>query len=91
MPTYDYICDLKNGGCGNKFEKIQSFSDPVLTHCNQCGKNTLTRLFGTGSAIIFKSRGFQSVERHDNTLPKTNDLRERMDHVNQRNKEEDNK
>ncbi|MBS1519265.1 MAG: zinc ribbon domain-containing protein [Bacteroidetes bacterium] len=54
MPTYDYRCD----NCGHFFEKFQSMKDDKLTKCPECGKNTLRRLIGTGSGLIFKGTGF---------------------------------
>jgi putative FmdB family regulatory protein len=58
MPTYDYVCDA----CGHTFEEMQSFSDPVLKTCPQCGKDQLRRLFGTGAAILFKGGGFYETD-----------------------------
>lgn len=58
MPTYDYEC----GGCGHRFEELQSFSEPSLTKCPECKKNKLARLFGGGGAIIFKGSGFYETD-----------------------------
>jgi putative FmdB family regulatory protein len=33
MPLYDYLCEQ----CGRHTEKIQKFSDPILTVCPLCG------------------------------------------------------
>ena len=54
MPTYDYRCD----NCGHFFEKFQSMKEDKLTKCPQCGEETLRRLIGTGSGLIFKGSGF---------------------------------
>lgn len=54
MPTYDYRCD----DCGHFFEEFQSMKDAKLTKCPKCGKETLKRLIGTGSGLIFKGTGF---------------------------------
>lgn len=54
MPTYDYICD----NCGHEFETYQSMKDDKLTVCPNCGKETLKRLIGSGSGLIFKGSGF---------------------------------
>ena len=54
MPTYDYKCDK----CGHEFETYQSMKDEKLTKCPSCGENTLKRLIGTGSGLIFKGSGF---------------------------------
>lgn len=58
MPTYEYLCDA----CGHSFDEFQSFSDDPLTKCPQCGKKRLRRLFGTGSAILFKGSGFYQTD-----------------------------
>ncbi|HQY21940.1 MAG TPA: zinc ribbon domain-containing protein [Ignavibacteria bacterium] len=54
MPTYDYRCD----DCGHFFEEFQSMKDAKLTKCPECGKETLKRLIGAGSGLIFKGTGF---------------------------------
>jgi len=54
MPTYEYHCDA----CDNDFEEFQSMMDKPLKKCPKCGKSKLRRLFGTGSAILFKGSGF---------------------------------
>jgi putative FmdB family regulatory protein len=58
MPTYEYVCDV----CGHTFDEFQSFSDEPLKKCPACGKNRLRRLFGTGSAILFKGSGFYQTD-----------------------------
>jgi putative FmdB family regulatory protein len=58
MPTYDYECDA----CDHRFEELQSFSEPPLKKCPECGKNKLRRLFGTGAAILFKGSGFYQTD-----------------------------
>lgn len=54
MPTYDYKCD----NCGHSFDVYQSMKADKLTKCPSCGENTLKRLIGTGSGLIFKGSGF---------------------------------
>ena len=58
MPTYEYLCEA----CGHKFDELQSFKDPVLKDCPQCGQPQLRRLFGTGAAILFKGSGFYETD-----------------------------
>jgi putative FmdB family regulatory protein len=58
MPTYEYECDA----CSHKFDEYQNFSEPVLTRCPKCGKKKLRRLFGTGTAVIFKGSGFYETD-----------------------------
>lgn len=52
MPIYEYRCRQ----CGEQFEKIQKFSDPVLTKCENCG-GMLERLLSP-PAIQFKGSGW---------------------------------
>ncbi len=54
MPTYQYQC--KN--CGHQFEELQSFKEPELVQCPACGQDTLARVIGSGSGLIFKGSGF---------------------------------
>ncbi len=58
MPTYEYVCDA----CAHSFDEFQTFSDEPLTKCPACGKKRLRRLFGTGSAILFKGSGFYQTD-----------------------------
>ena len=34
MPTYQYACTK----CEHEFEVVQSFSDPAITKCPECGQ-----------------------------------------------------
>ncbi|MCB0281719.1 MAG: zinc ribbon domain-containing protein [Calditrichae bacterium] len=54
MPTYDYKCL----NCGKEFEEFQKMSDPVLTVCPKCKKETLERKIGSGAGLLFKGNGF---------------------------------
>ena len=58
MPTYDYQCR----DCGHRFELFQSITARVKRKCPECGKRTLERLIGTGSAVLFKGGGFYSTD-----------------------------
>ena len=58
MPTYEYKCE----NCGHQFEQFQSITSKPLRVCPQCGENTLIRLIGAGSGIIFKGSGFYSTD-----------------------------
>jgi len=57
MPTYEYEC-LK---CKYRFEEFQSMTDEPLKVCPRCG-GELRRLIGTGSAVIFKGKGFYHTD-----------------------------
>ncbi len=52
MPLYEYKCDA----CGERFEKIQKYSDVTET-CAHCGKGPVHRLHSS-PAIQFKGSGF---------------------------------
>ena len=58
MPTYQYECER----CGHSFEALQSMTGKKLKKCPGCGKNTLIRLIGSGSGIIFKGTGFYETD-----------------------------
>lgn len=66
MPTYDYQCDA----CGHTFEHFQGINDPVLKKCPECKKMKLTRLFGTGAAIVFKGSGFYQTDYRSESYKK---------------------
>lgn len=52
MPLYEYECKK----CRRRVEKIQKYSDPILTICESCG-GKLERLLSS-PAIRFKGSGF---------------------------------
>jgi len=66
MPTYEYECDA----CSHAFEEFQSMSEEPLTKCPKCGKKKLTRLFGTGAAVIFKGSGFYETDYRSESYKK---------------------
>jgi putative FmdB family regulatory protein len=54
MPTYEYQC--KN--CGHELEEFQSMTEEPLTRCPECGTDSLIRIMGGGSGLIFRGTGF---------------------------------
>ena len=52
MPLYEYQCDA----CGKRFERIQKFSDPLVSVCPECGG--AVRKLLSSPAIQFKGSGF---------------------------------
>lgn len=66
MPTYEYECEA----CGHTFDEFQSMSEPPLTKCPKCGKKKLTRLFGTGAAVLFKGSGFYETDYRSESYKK---------------------
>lgn len=67
MPTYEYKCD----NCGHEFDFYQLMKDDKLTKCPDCGKETLRRLIGTGSGLIFKGSGFYLTDYKNKPAEKT--------------------
>ncbi len=58
MPTYDYECD----SCSHTFEVFQKVDDKRKRKCPECGRLKLVRLFGSGSAVLFKGSGFYTTD-----------------------------
>jgi putative FmdB family regulatory protein len=56
MPTYAYAC--KN--CGHRFDAVQSFADPALTECPECG-GTLRKEYGS-IGVTFNGSGFYRTD-----------------------------
>ena len=56
MPIYEYACT----SCGERTEAKQSFADPPLEDCAQCG-GKLRKLFSP-VGIVFKGSGFYSTD-----------------------------
>jgi putative FmdB family regulatory protein len=57
MPTYTYRCRE----CGVEFDQYQTFSDPPLTKCPECGKKSLRKVFSP-AGIIFKGHGWYATD-----------------------------
>ena len=57
MPIYTYQCE----NCGVRFDRQQSFSDPVLKQCPECLEETLRKVY-TPVGIVFKGSGFYSTD-----------------------------
>jgi putative FmdB family regulatory protein len=53
MPLYEYECEA----CGQRFERIQKFSDPIADTCPLCGEGPVHRLMSS-PAIQFKGAGW---------------------------------
>jgi len=50
MPIYEYRCS----SCGSQKEHMQKMSDPLLTTCPECGKETYVKML---SAAGFQLKG----------------------------------
>ena len=53
MPLYEYQCEH----CGERFEKIQKFSDPPVEICPKCGGGPVHKLIAA-PAFQFKGSGW---------------------------------
>jgi putative FmdB family regulatory protein len=56
MPIYDYHCDH----CGHSFSQVQSYKDPPLEKCPNCGKKP--RRLIASSAVVFKGSGWYKTD-----------------------------
>ena len=61
MPTYQYACTA----CGEQLEAVQSFTDPALTECPQCG-GALRKVF-SAVGVVFKGSGFYKTDSRAKT------------------------
>jgi putative FmdB family regulatory protein len=53
VPLYEYQCKV----CRHRFEKIQKFSDPLVTECPECGEDEVEQMI-SAPAIQFKGSGW---------------------------------
>ena len=53
MPLYEYLCKV----CHHRFEKIQKFSDPLVTECPECGEDEVEKVI-SAPAVQFKGSGW---------------------------------
>ena len=56
MPTYAYACR----NCGHRFDAVQSFAEPALTECPQCGGVLRKRYDSIG--VTFNGSGFYRTD-----------------------------
>ena len=56
MPTYAYACR----NCGHRFDAVQSFADPTLTECPECG-GALRKEYGS-IGVTFNGSGFYRTD-----------------------------
>jgi len=56
MPTYAYACKQ----CSHRFDAVQSFSEPSLTECPECG-GTLRKEYGQ-IGVTFNGSGFYRTD-----------------------------
>jgi len=56
MPTYAYACK----SCGHRFDAVQSFAEPALTECPECG-GALRKEYGS-IGVTFNGSGFYRTD-----------------------------
>jgi len=56
MPTYAYACKQ----CGHRFDAVQSFAEPALTVCPECG-GELRKEYGS-IGVTFNGSGFYRTD-----------------------------
>jgi putative FmdB family regulatory protein len=52
--TYDYICE----DCKHEWEHEAKITDPALTMCPKCGKESAKRLISGGTGFILQGGGW---------------------------------
>ena len=58
MPTYQYACTTAD--CGNRFELVQSFTDPAASECPACA-GPVRKVYGS-VGVVFKGSGFYRTD-----------------------------
>jgi len=53
VPLYEYQCKA----CHHRFERIQKFSDPLVTECPECGEDEVEQMI-SAPAVQFKGSGW---------------------------------
>jgi len=66
MPIYEYQC----AACQHHFDALQKISDPILTTCPQCHKESLTKLMSSTSFHL-KGTGWYQTD-YKSTKPAAN-------------------
>ena len=56
MPTYAYACKQ----CAHRFDAVQSFAEPTLTECPECG-GPLRKEYGS-IGVTFNGSGFYRTD-----------------------------
>ena len=65
MPIYEYKCS----DCGFQKEFLQKISDPLLTTCTECGKETFQKML-TAAGFQLKGSGWYATDfKHSGSKP----------------------
>ncbi len=57
MPIYEYECE----SCGERFEVVQKFSDPLVTECRICKAPKVRKLLSP-AAFVLKGTGWYATD-----------------------------
>src|SRR5690554_4964812 len=60
MPIYEYRCE----SCAEKLEKIQKVSDPALTRCPACNKDSLVKLVSASAFRLSGTGWYETYFKH---------------------------
>jgi putative FmdB family regulatory protein len=61
MPTYQYACT--DAACANRFELVQSFTDPAASECPVCFGPV--RKVYSSVGVVFKGSGFYRTDSRE--------------------------
>jgi putative FmdB family regulatory protein len=61
MPTYQYACT--DAACANRFELVQSFTDPAASECPVCSGPV--RKVYSSVGVVFKGSGFYRTDSRE--------------------------
>ena len=64
MPIYEYRCD----SCGAQKEHLQKMSDPQLTTCPACGKESYSKML-TAAGFQLKGSGWYATDFKGSNKP----------------------
>src|SRR5947207_13395869 len=64
MPIYEYRC----ASCGSEHEVLQKISEPLLTMCPTCQKDTLTKLV-SAAGFQLKGSGWYATDFKNGSKP----------------------
>jgi putative FmdB family regulatory protein len=65
MPIYEYRCSA----CGTQKDVMQKMSDPVLTTCPECGKETFSKQL-SAAGFQLKGNGYYATDFKKPPTPK---------------------
>jgi putative FmdB family regulatory protein len=65
MPIYEYRCST----CGFQKEYLQKVSDPILTRCPECGKETFSKLLSAAGFQLKGSGWYATDFKNSGTKP----------------------